>query len=359
MKPASVLRTARSRAVKNTLARRQFSCAPMKCWAGHRRDLGGAHGKTPVHLPYSSAPVGGRGWQCLDLGGACQRWLLACIAVLWGACAPAMAASETAPAHGTRHVAVTLTPDKPVVLLGEVHDHPQQHALRLAAFDAWLARGGRPALVMEQFDIEQQPQIDRLRAEKIDALAATDPAAAARELTRQLGRPGWTWRFYEPFIERALHHGLPLVAANLPRTALRPVMQDGLAAHGFDPRVPEPVMQAQARLIEASHCGMVDAALARRMALAQIARDQAMARAVEAHAARGVLLLAGNGHVRTDLGAPLWLSAATRALSQAIGVLEEGDETTAFDVRVMTPTHPRQDPCAGIRRPGAWSNPSR
>jgi hypothetical protein len=53
--------------------------------------------------------------------------------------------------------------ERPVVLLGEVHDHPQQHALRLAAFDAWLAAGARPALLMEQFDAARQPEIDRLR----------------------------------------------------------------------------------------------------------------------------------------------------------------------------------------------------
>ena len=42
--------------------------------------------------------------------------------------------------------------DRPVMLIGEIHDHPQQHALRLAAFDAALAAGARPALVMEQLD---------------------------------------------------------------------------------------------------------------------------------------------------------------------------------------------------------------
>jgi uncharacterized iron-regulated protein len=248
---------------------------------------------------------------------------------------------------------------KPIVLLGEVHDNAEQHALRLAAFDDSLARGARPALALEQFDLEQQSLIDRLRRESLDALAATDPATAARELTRQVGGTGWNWRFYEPFIERALRLGLPIVAANLPRSALRPVMREGLVAHGFDDRVAEPVMQEQARLIEASHCGMVDAALARRMALAQIARDQAMARVVEAHAARGVVLLAGNGHVRADLGVPLWLSPTTRAISQAIGVVEEGDPTNAFDLQMTTPRLSRPDPCAGMPRVGTWSNPAR
>ena len=41
-----------------------------------------------------------------------------------------------------------LTLRLPVVLLGEVHDNAAQHALRLSAFEALLARGARPALVM-------------------------------------------------------------------------------------------------------------------------------------------------------------------------------------------------------------------
>jgi uncharacterized iron-regulated protein len=252
------------------------------------------------------------------------------------AVAIAFAALLSSAAH-----AQPITFSKPIVLLGEVHDHPQQHALRLAAFDAWLKTGARPALVMEQLDASRQAELDRLREQSADAA----------RIVQALGGPGWHWPFYQPFIERALVHGLPIVAVNLPREAARTLMREGLAAGGWDAQVPEPVMATQAGLIEASHCGMVDAPTARRMALAQVARDQAMARAVAQHAERGVLLLAGNGHVRTDVGVPVWLSAATRARTQAIGVLEQGDGTTAFDHIVFTPPHPRPDPCAGMQRP--------
>ncbi|MGS0754565.1 ChaN family lipoprotein [Roseateles sp. GG27B] len=160
---------------------------------------------------------------------------------------------------------------------------------------------------------------------------------------------GWQWEFYRPYIALALRYRLPISAANVSRTELRGVMRDGLAASGFDSQVPEPLLQTLAESIEASHCGMLDNATARRMALAQVARDQFMARVVERHADRGVLLLAGNGHVRTDVGAPRWLSAATRARSEAVGVLEAGDTTAAFDRLVFTPAQPRPDPCEAFR----------
>jgi len=258
----------------------------------------------------------------------------------------ACAAAPPAPAE------LVLT--RPVVLLGEVHDNAAQHDLRLRAVEDWIARGARPALLMEQFDREQQAAIDRLRSQRPQPDADALIAAAAP------ARGGWNWAFYKPFVALALRHDLPLVAVNVSRDDARGVISRGLAASGFDAKVPADVSAGIVRLVQDSHCGMIDEAAARRLALAQVARDQFMARAVEANAARGALLLAGNGHVRTDVGVPRWLSPATRARSEAIGLLELGDDgdAAAFDRTVVTPRQPREDPCAAMRRPPGVSNPA-
>ena len=235
----------------------------------------------------------------------------------------------------------TLTFQRSVVLLGEVHDNPQQHVLRATAFRAHVAAGARPALLMEQFDRQHQAAIDAA------------PRTAEGVIAAGQGGPGWKWDFYKPFIDVALQYGLPIVAANVGRDEARRVMREGLAATGFIADIPPEVSGTLARAIVASHCGMVDEATAGRMALAQVARDQHMARSLTTHAGRGAVLLAGNGHVRTDVGAPRWLDAAIRARSEAIGVLEEGDTTMAFDRRVFTPPQPRPDPCAVMRRPAS------
>ena len=255
-------------------------------------------------------------------------------------CAAVLAACTTPPA------APPLTLDRPVVLLGEVHDNAAQHALRLAAFEALLARGARPALLMEQFDRDRQGAIDAYRAR-----ARTPDADALIAAATGGAKSGWHWAFYRPFVALALQHGLPIVAANIGRTEARHIMNDGLAAQGFDAAVPAEVLDGIAAEVQAGHCGLVDAPTARRMALAQVARDQAMARAVEAHADRGAVLLAGNGHVRTDLGVPRWLDPATRLRSEAIGLLEAGDPTAAYDRRVFTPAQARTDPCRGMQAP--------
>jgi uncharacterized iron-regulated protein len=245
--------------------------------------------------------------------------------------------------------------DQPIVLLGEVHDNAAQHALRLRAMGAWLARGARPTVVMEQLDRDRQGALDALR---VKAARAEGPPADADAVIAAAGGKGWNWAFYRPFIALALRYQLPIVAANVPRDEARQVIEQGLAASGFDAELPPGMVDALAPEILASHCGMLDAAMARKMTLAQVARDQSMARAVEAAAtpprADGqVLLLAGNGHVRTGTGVPRWLHPATRAQSESVGLLEQGApaaDQVPYDHVVLTPPQPRPDPCEAMRR---------
>jgi uncharacterized iron-regulated protein len=252
-------------------------------------------------------------------------------------------------AHLIAHAANEPTPG--VLLLGEVHDNAAQHAVRLEAFQALLITGARPALLMEQFDREYQADIDKLRTARARVDAAAVIAAGA-------GSSNWNWAFYRPFIELALTYDLPIVAANVSRIEGRRVMSQGLAASGFEAAIPTDISQALGTTIEASHCGMLDAATAQRMVPVQVARDQFMARLIEANAVRGVVLLAGNGHVRKDLGVPRWLTAATRAKTKSHGYLEAGDDTgaaksgaanTAYDVVNFTPAQKRDDPCEAMR----------
>lgn len=268
--------------------------------------------------------------------GGCALMLQACVSL------PAQAPTGAQTTAVAGPVSSPPVLRQPVVLLGEVHDNAAQHALRLRAFEALLASGARPTLALEQLDRQHQGTIDQLLAQE------PRPDAHALVAAAQGGK-GWNWDYYKPFIALAVQHGLPVVAANVGATEARAVMRDGLAAHGFEAQVPADLQQALAVEIEASHCGLVKRETAARMALAQIARDQHMARVLQQHAARGVVLLAGNGHVRVSLGAPRWLGAGTRARSQAIGMLEEGDTDRDYDQVVYTPVQARPDPCAGMR----------
>jgi len=295
------------------------------------------HARHPQGSCAGMSPPGcakGESWRAQHAGTPVNRLAAAALLVAMQALAVGCANAPAQP---------ELRLQQPVILLGEVHDNAVQHALRLQAFEALLAGGARPALVMEQFDRERQPVIDGLREKS--------PPPDADALIAAAGGAGWEWRFYRPFVALALEHGLPIVAANVSRDDARQVMAAGLQASGFDADVAPDLLQSLAADIEDSHCGLIDDATARRMALAQVARDQSMAAAVDRHAERGVLLLAGNGHVRTDAGVPRWLDPATRAKSEAIGLLEEGArERGRYDRVWRTAAQARADPCAGMRR---------
>lgn len=234
-----------------------------------------------------------------------------------------------------------------IVLLGEVHDNPAQHAARAAALRRWVETGARPAILMEQFDRERQPEIDRA----LDVPTATPDGVIAAGVAGDPAQAGWSWPFYRPYIALALEYRLPLLAVNVSRADVRRIVAEGLQADGFDPVVPDDIRKAQAEAIVAGHCGRIDAAGADRLVAAQVARDQFMAHAIEVAREQGAVLLAGNGHVRRDIGVPRWLEPATRRQAVSIGLVESADEAPAgaFDRAWKTVAAIRTDPCAGLR----------
>lgn len=233
-----------------------------------------------------------------------------------------------------------------IMLLGEVHDNQTQHTIQLKTLEMLLDTDVRPALMLEQINRERQPEIDHLiasgqaTADKISRIAQQGPDAG-----------NWDWDHYRPLVELALQHNLPIVAANLSRNETRRIALEGLANHGFDARVPEDILSQQARQMVDSHCGMIGEPAGRAMATAQIARDQYMASLIGRHAARGVVLIAGNGHVRRDIGIPRWLPAELSARAVSIGLVEdEVHSSTAFDRTLSTPPQPRADPCDSLHK---------
>lgn len=249
-----------------------------------------------------------------------------------------------------------------IALLGEVHDNAEQHRLRFELLRRAVAAGWRPVVAMEQFDVERQADIERARRERPrDARYLIEQASPAPT------RPGagWNWDFYRPVVALALEHDLPLVAANLSAADTRRIVRGGLgavfdtgrlAALGLDQPRAGDWQRAQEREIDLGHCGALPQSQWARMADGQFARDAVMAELLRRHAAagRGVVLLAGNGHVRRDLGVPRWMEGTDVARRVFVLGLLERDDThppaSAFDVVLRTEPAERPDPCAGFLR---------
>ena len=257
---------------------------------------------------------------------------------------------------------------QPVVLLGEVHDNPVQHAVRAQALRLHLDTGARPAIAFEQFDREQQPAIEAASAQLQGA-----PAERAAQLVERVehGRKtGWDWALYRPFIALAFEFDLPIVAANLSRGQAMKVARASDFDALFDratqdryalDRLPAAFLREHEAAGDEGHCGLLPERLRAPLARAQIARDVTLLQAIRPHQPRGVVLLTGNGHARNDIGVPFLMTAAERARTVTIGLLEapppdapadagESAWAARFDVAFETPRHVRPDPCESLRR---------
>jgi uncharacterized iron-regulated protein len=225
--------------------------------------------------------------------------------------------------------------------------------LRTAALRQLLANEARPAIAFEQFDQEHQRDIERARRQR--------PKDADYLIAQAGGDPAWNWNYYRPFVALALEYDLPIVAANLSRNGAMQVALHGWSVL-FDARtreklrldaLPANLRRKQEEAIAAGHCNLLPAKMVPAQARAQMARDIIIAQSIRPYVDRGVVLLAGNGHVRRDIGVPFWLAADVARDAVSIGILERNDgsssETTAaFDIYLITQPATRPDPCKGL-----------
>ncbi|ULX55838.1 hypothetical protein A9P79_27665 [Cupriavidus taiwanensis] len=268
--------------------------------------------------------------------------LAAAVAVLSAGCAaPGPAPSALSAAFA----------GKSYVLLGEVHDNAAGQQQRLEALTRAIEQGWRPAIAMEQFDRERQADIDRARRER---------PRDADYLIAQAGGGAWQWPLYQPVVALALQYDLPLVAANLSRADAAKIVRGGLdrlfsaderQQLGLTGALPPDLVAAQTAVLDRGHCGNFPKAMLPGMLAAQAARDAVMAQALRPYAGRGAVLIAGNGHVRRDVGVPRWLGGdAGQALS--IGYVENAPEEGKFDRAVVVPAVERKDPCLQAKPAG-------
>jgi uncharacterized iron-regulated protein len=259
------------------------------------------------------------------------------------------------------------------VLLGEVHDNPEHHAARAALLRDLLADGRPTTVLFEMMGRRHDAALARAMA-AVRRPVAADPAAAgaawleAAESVATAGgldRRGWGWPLHRPLVEAAIAGGAGIRGANIESAEARAAVREGLGA------LPEDVRNALAAdrawsagqqrvmevLIDEGHCHQLPERLHAPMALAQRARDAAMAlamqRAVAERRGSRAVLVAGHGHVRRDVGAPHHLAALGVPVTAvaALAWLERGQPAFGFDGVVVTAALPgRPDPCEALRK---------
>lgn len=225
-------------------------------------------------------------------------------------------------------------------LLGEIHDNPAHHAIRARLVDALGRSGLRPVVAFEQFDAANDTALQALlKTRKV--IASEDVARAVR-----FEREAWNWDFYRPIVEAALRHGMALRAANLSRSETMRIAKEAPSPAPHPAWTPQR-QKALERLIVEGHCNALPDRAIPGMVAAQRARDAKLAQALLDAPKDGAILIAGNGHVRKDLGVPLHLPLG-EVLS--VGFLEDEAIEPPFDYAWLTARTERPDPCEVFRK---------
>jgi len=234
-------------------------------------------------------------------------------------------------------------------LMGEIHDNRQGMEARVADLRSALKQGWRPVLVLEQFNRARQEALTRAQKECRTAECVIELAADS----------GWDWEAYVPLLNLALEYKLPLYAGNLSREESWKIIRQGYASvidagtlkqFGLDRKIPDDIETSQYEAIRLGHCDLLPANMIEPMSRAQIARDVWLAKLISDHASTGVVLVAGNGHIRRDVGVPRWLSESLQSRTVVWGYVEpDGADIVRYDrLRVLTPIV-REDPCLKLR----------
>lgn len=230
------------------------------------------------------------------------------------------------------------------VLLGERHDNPLHHRRR----GELLAALGAGAVVVA----EQMPRGRRV---------AAGDALLPRLQQAGFEATAWQWPLHQGLFEPVLAAGLTLLGGNAPREQVRQVARAGEAAWPAELKplldaapLPDAARAALDDDLVAGHCGQLAAGRVPAMRAAQRLRDASLLQAMLDAGGRPTVLVAGNGHVRTDHGVPQLLRIARpRSRWIAVGFVEgdAGDGVSPYTHLWLTPVMQREDPCAGFRMP--------
>ncbi|WP_299966655.1 ChaN family lipoprotein [uncultured Roseobacter sp.] len=231
-----------------------------------------------------------------------------------------------------------------VVFLGEQHDNPAHHRVQAE----WTAEISPAALVFEMLTPEQAARITPENRRSQSDLAVVLEWEAA----------GWPdFAMYFPIFAAA--ETAAIYGAGVPRDQVRGLMGQHLTAvfgaedaarFGLDQPLPEDEQQAREALQADAHCDALPEEMLPLMVSVQRLRDAALARAaLEARSETGgtVVVITGNGHARSDWGAPALLQAAAPDLVVfALGQGEAGQAPAGgFDTVVDGESVDRGNPC--------------
>ena len=245
------------------------------------------------------------------------------------------------------------------LLLGEKHDNPDHHALQLRVLDHVLQTDNVSAVSFEMMSSEQQPLLLDL---------SLSPQSSLEQINEYLQwDAGWNWDYYGPLLHSVIQADVLINAANISNEEMMQVYGAPTAAE-IEGVLDEQTMVALEKDIDDSHCGMLPESQFPAMVRVQQARDLAMASSLALNTEPQLqVLVAGNYHIRRDLGVPNYLLNRQSSLeeSQIVSLafmevdkasndpadyLQQFGSVKAYDYIWFTPAVSDEDYCASLRQ---------
>ncbi|WP_299838285.1 ChaN family lipoprotein [uncultured Jannaschia sp.] len=219
-------------------------------------------------------------------------------------------------------------PPADIYVIGEIHDNPVHHAVQANL----VARLDPEAVVFEMLSDEQAARIE----------PDTPRDAATLGPLLDWAESGWP--------DIALY--APIMAASDAVILGAAGAAGDLSVYDLDVALPVEEQAARERLQAEAHCGALPEDMLPDFVARQRATDAQFAArtlaALDAHGAP-VVLIAGNGHARTDWGVPAAIARVRPELGVVAVVQGEGDPTVPGDLVLQATPQDRGDPCDAFR----------
>lgn len=219
------------------------------------------------------------------------------------------------------------------LLLGEKHDNSEHHRLHARVIKALP----KPkAILLEMISLDKRDRINKTLNES-EFRDASD-----------WDKSGWAkYKIYRPKIRAIYDQQLQPGAAQPSRISIFKAMK--ASSDDANEALTPIESQSLSRAVDRAHCGHLDAEMVEMMARAQMFKDSTMAYELtrQTGGGRGVLI-AGNGHVRSDYGVPKYLknSVSLAFIEVQAETLKASDyEIEHYDYVWFTARVDNEDPC--------------
>ena len=245
------------------------------------------------------------------------------------------------------------------LLLGEKHDNPDHHLLQLMVLNHVIEQMRVTNVAFEMMDSDDQAALDQISQHNLTTLEG---------LKAYLGwdEEGWNWDFYGPLILTLVKAKIPLAAANITDATMSQVYGEETLSERAS--ILDEIGLHQLYVdIDESHCGLLPESQFPAMVRVQQARDHNMANNMAIlELGKLSVLVAGNYHVRRDVGVPNYLLARESHLRREdivvlsfmeveqgeddpASYLQEPKTRPAFDYVWFTPAISNEDYCASLK----------